>query len=131
MRGGGSTFRPAVSLSDDAADQLEYELTTLPPRQTLAWSLFGLAAAIAYSAAQYRAPFDLEEEPLSFTLGLVLGAASFVGFGVLFYHTIHQLRLIGRLQGYVERIDLLNLAPLHGFAGVTATTGAIRRSRAT
>jgi hypothetical protein len=52
-----------------------------------------------------------------------VAAFAYVTGAVLVYHTIRQLRLISRLPGHVERIDLLDAGPLHAFSAVTALTG--------
>jgi hypothetical protein len=54
-----------------------------------------------------------------------VAAIAYVTGAVLVYHTIRQLRLISRLPGLVERIDLLDAGPLHAFSAVTALTGAL------
>ena len=120
-----ATFRPAVQIADDEADRIAYALTTMPARPTLGWTIVGIAVAVAYTAGQYGAPLDLAGEPLTFGVGSAIGLVSFAGYAAIIYHTLHQLRLIGRLHGYVERIDLLNQDPLHAFSGVTAMTGGI------
>jgi hypothetical protein len=127
-----ATFRPALRIADDEADRVAYALTTMPARPTLGWTILGIGVAVAYAAGQYGAPLDLAGEPIDLageplTLGVVtaFGLVSFAGFAATIYHTLHQLRLIGRLHGYIDRIDLLNTDPLHAFSGVTAMTGGI------
>ena len=120
-----TSFRPAAALSDPAAERAGYELTTMPARPTLAWTIVGLAGAVAYVAAQYGAPLDLEGEPITFVGSVPLSLVSFAGAAAFIYHTLRQLRLIGRIHGYVENVDLLHLEPLHAFAGVTASTGIL------
>jgi hypothetical protein len=41
----------------------------------------------------------------------------------LYYHTIRQLRLVSRILGLVERVNLFRLDPVYAFARVTAKTG--------
>ena len=127
-----ASFRPALQIAEDEADRVAYALTTMPAGPTSGWTFLGIAVAVAYLAGQYGAPLDPAGEPLDLaggplTLGVitVFGLVSFAGFGAFIYHTLHQLRLIGRLHGYVERIDLLDQDPLHAFSGVTAMTGGI------
>ena len=117
------SFRPATRLADVEAERVAYQLTTMPVRPTLGWTILGLVLAVVYSAGQYGQPLDLAGEPLTFGITAVAGLVSFAGAAVLIYHTLRQLRLIRRIHDYVESIDLLQLEPLHAFAGVTATTG--------
>jgi hypothetical protein len=65
----------------------------------------------------------LGTRPLTVVAGFFSSCVVFAGTWTLIYHSIHQLRVIGRVHRYVESIDLLNLERLHGFASVTAATG--------
>ena len=56
---------------------------------------------------------------------MVVGVIAFVGTTTFVYHSLRQLRLIGRVHRYIESIDLLHLQRLHAFGGVTATTGVV------
>jgi hypothetical protein len=127
-----ATFRPALQIAEDEADRVAYALTTMPAGPTIGWTFLGIAVAVAYIAGQYGAPLDpagepldLAGEPLTLGVSTVVGLVSFAGFAAIIYHTLHQLRLIGRLHRYVDRIDLLDQDPLHAFSGVTAMTGGI------
>jgi hypothetical protein len=120
-----TTFRPTTAMDAEAAATFAYRLTTMPARPVIAWTIGGLAVALAYIAGSYGVPIDLEGEPVTFVTATALGAAAFAVGGALVYHTIHQLRLIAGLSGAVERIDLLDQTPLHAFSGVTAVTGGI------
>ena len=118
------TFRTAVEVADLEAERIAYELTTMPAGPALGASIAGALGAIVYFIGQYGAPFDLAR-PLILVAAAAISTVSFAGAGVFVYHTIRQLRLISRLHGYVTSVDLLDLEPLHGFAGVTAATGVI------
>ena len=119
------TFRPVASLTDEQAERILFELTTLPARAVLGWTIVGLIVAVLTAAAGYGQPIDLAGEPITFVVTMPLAAISYVTGAVLVYHTIRQLRLISRLQGDVERIDLLDAGPLHAFSAVTALTGGM------
>lgn len=116
-------FQPATRLGPDDTRRAGFELTTMPARATAVWTMAGAAGAILYTVGQYGAPLDLEGEPLTFMTSLLINLVSFGAAAALTYHTVRQLRLIGRIHAYVETVDLLNLEPLHAFAGVTAATG--------
>jgi hypothetical protein len=119
-----TTFRPVAAVTDEDADRIVFELTTLPARAAFGWTIVGLAVAVVTLAAGYGEAVDFAGEPLTLVVVTPLGAIAYVTGALLVYHTIRQLRLIGRLPGYVERIDLLDAGPLHAFSGVTAMTGA-------
>ncbi len=119
-----STFRPALSIDDESARALSYQLTTMPATTTLVWTLGAVVACILYFAFPATA-VDFTREPVTLTVTIAISLVSFIGTGLLGYHSIHQLRLVGRVHGYVETVDLLHLDPLHAFSGVTAATGIL------
>jgi hypothetical protein len=120
-----TAFRPAASLTDEDADRILFELTTLPARAAIGWTIVGFAVAFLTGVAAYGQPLDLAGEPLTFVVSMPVAAIAYITGALLIYHTIRQLRLIGRLPGLIERIDLLDAGPLHAFSGVTALTGGL------
>jgi hypothetical protein len=119
------TFRPATELPDDEAARFAYELTTMPARPALMATLIGVGMTIAYTVSQYGRPFTIESQPVLLLLSIVVSTVGFVGTAGMYYHALHQLRVIGRVHRYVGSIDPLHLSPLHAFAGVTAATGIL------
>jgi len=120
-----TTFRPVASLSDEDADDILFELTTLPARAALGWTIVGIGVAVLTMVAAYGEPLDIAGEPLTFVVSMPVAAIAYITGALLLYHTIRQLRLIGRLPRLVDRIDLLDAGPLHAFSGVTALTGGL------
>jgi hypothetical protein len=117
-----ATFRPVTSLTDDGADRVLFGSRRCRPGG--ARLMIGLIDVLT-GAAGYGEPLDLAGEPLTFVVSILVSALAYMTGAVLIYHTIRQLRLIGRLPGYVERIDLLDAGPLHAFSSVTALTGGL------
>lgn len=118
-------FRPALTLDDEAADRVAYELTTMPARPTLGWSVLGIAVGVLYLVSQYGKPLDLAGEPVTLIVASVGTTVAFVGTTTFLYHTVRQLRHVGRMSRYLGPIDPLHLDPLHAFANVTATSGVV------
>jgi hypothetical protein len=118
-----TVFRPLVSLDDEEAGRVAYVLVTMPVRPVLVCVVLGIVTAVTYFLLQYGRPFDLSRGPLTVITGLPLTCVIFAGTWTLFYHSLHQLRIIGRIHGYVASIDLLHLERSHAFASVTAATG--------
>jgi hypothetical protein len=116
-------FRPQVSLGGDEAGRVAYELTTMPVRPVLACAVLAVPTAVSFYALSYGTPLDVAKGPLAFAVGLPFTCIVFAGTWTLVYHSVHQLRVIGRVHRYVESIDVLYLERLHAFAAVTAATG--------
>lgn len=118
------TMRSALTVDDRDFEIVRYELTTMPARATILWTLVGIAFALGYIFFGQAGPVG------GGGLAVVLldAAIALIGFpllAVLFFHTIRQLRLISRIQGRMARIDVFRLEPLHSFSAVTARTGMI------
>ncbi len=120
-----ATFRPALTLDDEAADRVAYELTTMPARPTLGATILGLLIGVVYLASQYGKPLDLEGEPVTFIFGSVVSLVGYAGTTTFIYHSLRQLRLISRMSRHLASVDLLHLERLHAFARVTAMTGIV------
>jgi hypothetical protein len=95
----------------------------MPVRPALACAVLGIFFTFTFFALQYGKPFDLAEEPITVILGVPVLSMAFAGTTALLYHSLHQLRVIGRVHRYIESIEVLDLDRLHAFAGVTAATG--------
>jgi hypothetical protein len=120
---GWASFRPMTSLGEEEAARVGYELTTMHIRPTLICVVLGIATAATYIAFSYGRPFDLATGPITVIAGLLTSCVVFAGTWTLLYHSLHQLRIIGRVHHFVESIDLLDLDRLHAFATVTAANG--------
>jgi hypothetical protein len=66
----------------------------------------------------------LEQLPLFTVIFQIIDKSSAFLFGIFFYHTFRQLRLVNTILGHHIRIDLFNLRPLQAFSRLTASTAA-------
>lgn len=115
-------FGPMLESSPEDLTRLGYELTVIP--RTPALILLGFAAlrtaegfafqpetegiaGLSPAALAIRFPFE------TILTGLVL---------ILIYHTIRQLRLVGRIHARAERINLFRPGPLYAFSRLTSQT---------
>jgi hypothetical protein len=119
-------MRILLNCDDARYAGLRYRLTTLPADKTLLSSLAG-AAVGATAVALERLALPQAFRSFVWTSGqhyfieawLVL---TWFVFGALFYHTYHQLRLIGHIYTEHTRIDLDQVQPLFHFSRVSALT---------
>ncbi|MEO8468207.1 MAG: hypothetical protein ABI573_00915 [Chloroflexota bacterium] len=121
-RGAFDDFGPMLGLAAEERGRLEYELTVIP--RTPALVILGLAAVRTAEAFA----FQPESEGLT---GLTPGALA-LRFPfetlltalvlILIYHTVRQLRLVGRIHAQSKRINLFRPAPLYAFSRLTSET---------
>jgi hypothetical protein len=116
-----------VLLADDAEQRtMSYRLSTLPVGPTLVATLLGLLVGLAFALLiplQERVRLTgLAISPTSERVNSGLLVVSWATYGVLFYHTLHQLREITRVLSSHTRINLFEVSPIYGFSGVTALT---------
>jgi hypothetical protein len=126
-----SDFRPVLAVGpeetrDAGYERLRYQLTTMPARPVLIWSLVGLV-------------FGVVNQPLLFTENQILSlkmytspAATVVDIGsaglawmmnaVFAYHTIRQLRLVSRIYTQHTKVNIFESGPLYALSRVTAIT---------
>lgn len=115
-------FTPMLNVGNDDRDRLEYELTVIPRMPALL--LLGLAAlrtaegfafqpetegltGLTPAALALRFPFE------TILTALIL---------ILVYHTVRQLRLVGRIHAQAKRINLFRPGPLYAFSRLTSQT---------
>lgn len=118
-------FRPALKVSADEYTAVRYQLTHLPARRTLLIGLFvgGLVAVFAATAPdEMLSSLKLAATPTLRLINIGLFGLSWFLTGTLYYHALHQLRLISRIYAEHAEINLLHLTPLYMFSGVTART---------
>jgi hypothetical protein len=118
-------FRPAASPADEDAARVGFELTAMPAGPAAGWTIGGAAVGIVTLVAGNGGPLDMESAPMTLLVAAPVGVFAYASLGLLIYHTIRQLRLIGRLPRYIDRIELLDAGPLHAFSSVTALTGGL------
>ncbi len=117
-----ATLRPLLNLSDEVIAQARLTLTRVPARPALAVTILSaLITPIGYVLDPVGAGI------VGYSIvGLAFRWAweSFITaiFLILLYHTIRQLRLIGRLHELVGVIDVFDQTPLYALSSVTSTT---------
>lgn len=119
-----SSFRPLLDISDKTMRRLEYEFTTMPSRGVIFsaglwficyWGLTFLAFDSfyrAYGLGTFITGFSVLEGLITYLTG-----------GVIYYHSIRQLRLVDKTVKLVKQFDLFRLEPVYAFSIVTSRTG--------
>lgn len=117
-------FGTLLDLDDEAMRRLEYEFTTMPREGALlsavTWSVV-YVLFMSWVAADIIAAygFNMASATLLFVQGLVTYAIG----GVIYYHSIRQLRLVRQAVNRVEHFDLFRLDPVYAFSVLTSRTG--------
>lgn len=116
-----SKFRPVLDCSDADYAVLRYRLTTLPARPALIAALISVAVDLFFPGSDSLGQRLFADSPGSADYNT---AISFIGsfcFGVLIYHTLHQLIVVSQIYPRA-RVNLYNLGPLYAFSDLSART---------
>lgn len=116
-------LRPALKVSDEEYQELQYRLTNLPAGLTLTASLITLV--IIFLAELMTGPYRVEVlyvSPVSANLFRFIYFLSWWVMGAFVYHAVHQLRLINRIYTQHTRVNLFRMKPLYAFSNLSALT---------
>jgi hypothetical protein len=126
-----SDFRPVLNVGPDGTrdagyERLRYQLTTMPARPVLLWSLvglvFGVVAQPFITPEAQRQSLMLFTSPTATGVDLGLAGLNLMMTVVLFYHTIRQLRLVSRIYTQHTNVNIFETGPLYALSRVTAIT---------
>ena len=120
------SMRSVLAMAEPELRRYRYLLAHMPRRG--AWAA-GLGVVIftilleqlGTTPVRYAA---LQQLPLFTFVFQIIDKSSAFLFGIFFYHTFRQLRLVNTIHGHHIRIHLFNLRPLQAFSRVTASTAA-------
>ena len=126
-----SDFRPVLTLGPDETrdagyERLHYQLTTMPARPILAFSLAGLIFGVVHQPlvipeAQLQS-LKLYNSPAAFAIDSGLSGLNWMILLVIVYHTVRQLRLVSRIYTQYTTINIFETGPLYALSRVTAIT---------
>jgi hypothetical protein len=120
-----SDFRAVLKVDDAGYERLRYELTGMPARPTLIWSLVGLLFAVAATLllpeSQLRA-LKLFTSPAASVVDYLLVVLGWITGFVILYHTIRQLRLVSNIYTQHTNVNIFDTGPLYGLSRVAAMT---------
>lgn len=125
-------LRPAIDGPAYRVAELEYRLTTMPPKLVWLMTLLGTIGGvltvlgIRVGALFYPGPAFASLPATVLEVAIIIFID--VGFFVGSYHTVHQLRIVSMIYTELTKVDLFNQAPLYAFArlaGYTAISWSI------
>lgn len=116
-------FRPLLAASDDEVEELRYRLTVVPAPG--AWLLLGVSVPLTLIASTLFAEAEgvVGLSPIALVFRLPYEIISTAVIFVTLYRTVRQLRLVYRIHGQAQGIDLYQPAPLYAFSNLTAQAG--------
>jgi len=117
-------LRPSIRIDDEQAKLLLKNLTTLPSLKTIFAGLLGLGCIFVIESISGE-PYLLEslkDYPISGYMFRITYMILWWMFGTLVYHTIHQLRFIGRIYSQLTVINLYRPKNLYTFSNLIALT---------
>jgi hypothetical protein len=117
-------FRPASSMSEATYHGLHHELTTMPARETLVAGLAGAGLTVmSLLLPDGPAYSPLVIHRLPGPVGMVVVVLANVVMATFIYHSIRQLRVVGRIHATIAQVNLFQRGPLYAFSKLTARTG--------
>jgi hypothetical protein len=119
-------FAPLLEDSPEDLACLQAEFTHMPPGPVFATGLIWVgvyALMMVISFGTFVRDYGLGS--FAAFVSILTGLVTFPFGGVLYYHTIHQLRLVSATVKRVEQFKLFQLDPVYAFSRLTARTGLV------
>jgi hypothetical protein len=118
------SFRPLLKADEAEIDRIDYEITTLPQSVGLLAIPLGFGLAILTIVTDPQPYGDIIPRTLLPYIGdIAISGFMITAFFCLLIRSIRQLRMVAKLHSQVMDINLMELAPAHAFADLTARTG--------
>ena len=119
-----NSIRPMLDTTASEFDQYKYKISNMPFLAPLVAGLILLIFSILMERL-WITPIryvTLEQLPVFTVVYQVTDKSSAFLYGVFFYHTIRQLRLVNAINLNLVQVNLFNLKPLLAFSRLTAST---------
>jgi hypothetical protein len=119
-----NTMRPTLDLTGPEISEFQYRISTMPFARPM---IIGLALLVSLLITEeltmVPARFAaLDGLPIFTVVFQIADKVPAIFFGVFFYHTYRQLRLVNTINMQHTQVSLFNLGPLRAFSTLTATT---------
>jgi hypothetical protein len=117
-------MKPVLDMTGQEFEKYQYKISTMPVRAPLlaGLAMMGLAILTSLVATEPDSYTALAQLSLFTAVFRIVDISSAFLFGVVFYHTIRQLRLVNEINAQHVRIDLFHLKPVQAFSRLTAAT---------
>ncbi len=117
-------MKPVLEFSEAQFDRYAYGISNMPAYRPLAAGAVLLVLTIIMELAwiepvRYAV---LDQLPVFNIAFYIIDKASAFLYGVFFYHTIRQLRLVNEINTNHTQVNMFNLGPLQAFSRLTAAT---------
>jgi hypothetical protein len=119
-----NSMRSIIEMTESEFKRYQYMLSNMPAGTALVAGLTMVVFTILLeqlwgTPLRYAA---LEQLPIFTVIFQIIDKSSAFLFGIFFYHTIRQLRLVNTINVNYIRIKLFNLRPVQAFSKLTAST---------
>ena len=123
--GAVASFAPLLDMPEQPLQRLKNEFTSMPGRSVIIsgaiWSF--IYFIIVYMG--YQAFFSAHSIGTLLTVAVIIeGLVSYSTGGIIYYHSIRQLRMVYRTVNLAKGFNLFHLDPVYAFSLVTSRTGA-------
>lgn len=115
-------FAGTLDLAPAALARLEFELTVIPARPALLILILAAARTAEGFALEPASESIVGWTPLPLAIRAPIETVTTALLLTLLYHTLRQLRLVGRIHAIPARVILFRPAPLYAFSRLTSRT---------
>jgi len=117
-------FRLLLPLDDQAYEELESHLTTMPARPIIITNIIFVLFFLVFAFVVPIKVLDLFRGR-GLAILIVSATFSFLPGSAFYYHTLHQLRMVRRIYEFARPFDLFDREPIFAFSKVTSSTSVV------
>ena len=119
-------FAPLLDEDRETIAGLEAAFASMPSGPVWITGLIWVFVYALFMLATFGTVLQLYQlGPFAIWWAVITGLMTFPIGGVIYYHSIHQLRLVNQTLARVKRINLFRLEPVYAFSRLTARTGLV------
>ena len=117
-------FKPLLVLDDRSFSTLEFNMTAMPARPII---LTNILFVVFFLVFVFVIPIKVMDlfRGRGLTLLVISAGISFLFGSAFYYHTLHQLRMVGRIYHLAQPFDLFDREPIFAFSKLTSSTSIV------